>query len=52
MKTYTPAELLSRLEWRREIRNILGRISHDYAVKRRRKFTPPISVPGRTCAWV
>lgn len=33
MKTYTPAELLSRLEWRREIRNIMGRISHDYAVK-------------------
>lgn len=26
-------DLLSRLEWRREIRNIMGRISHDYSVK-------------------
>ena len=33
MKTYTPEELLERLEWRREIRNVMGRISHDYAVK-------------------
>ncbi len=33
MKTFTPEELLSRLEWRREIRNIMGKISHDYAVK-------------------
>ena len=33
MKDFTPMELLERLEWRREIRNIMGRISHDYAVK-------------------
>ena len=33
MKDYTPMELLERLEWRREIRNLMGRISHDYAVK-------------------
>ncbi len=33
MKQYTPEELLDRLEWRRELRNIMGRISHDYAVK-------------------
>ena len=28
-----PSALLERLEWRREIRNVMGRISHDYAVK-------------------
>ena len=28
-----PNALLERLEWRREIRNVMGRISHDYAVK-------------------
>lgn len=33
MKQFTPEQLLSRLEWRREIRNIMGRISHDYSVK-------------------
>lgn len=33
MKEFTPQELLDRLEWRREVRNIMGRISHDYAVK-------------------
>lgn len=33
MKDFTPTELLARLEWRRELRNIMGRISHDYAVK-------------------
>ena len=33
MKKFTPEELLDRLEWRREIRNVMGRISHDYAVK-------------------
>ncbi len=33
MKEFSPMELLERLEWRREIRNIMGRISHDYAVK-------------------
>lgn len=33
MKELCPQELLDRLEWRREIRNIMGRISHDYAVK-------------------
>ena len=33
MKDFTPMELLERLEWRREIRNVMGRISHDYAVK-------------------
>lgn len=33
MKKYTPYELLERLEWRREIRNLMGRISHDYSVK-------------------
>ena len=29
----SPNALLERLEWRREIRNVMGRISHDYAVK-------------------
>lgn len=33
MKEFTPQELLDRLEWRREVRNVMGRISHDYAVK-------------------
>lgn len=33
MQTTTPEVLLKRLEWRRELRNIMGRISHDYAVK-------------------
>ncbi len=33
MKTFTPEELLCRLEWRREIRNLMGKMSHDYAVK-------------------
>jgi hypothetical protein len=33
MKQLTPNEMLDRLEWRREVRNIMGRISHDYAVK-------------------
>lgn len=33
MKEFSPMELLERLEWRREIRNLMGRISHDYAVK-------------------
>lgn len=33
MKNLKPEELLSRLEWRRELKNIMGRISHDYAVK-------------------
>lgn len=28
-----PDALLERLEWRREIRNVMGNISHDYAVK-------------------
>ena len=33
MKAFTPEELLARLERRREIRNVMGRVSHDYAVK-------------------
>lgn len=33
MRQMSPMELLDRLEWRREIRNVMGRISHDYAVK-------------------
>ena len=33
MKQLSAEEMLCRLEWRREIRNIMGRISHDYAVK-------------------
>lgn len=33
MRDFTPEELLQRLEWRREIRNVMGRVSHDYAVK-------------------
>ncbi len=33
MKKFTPDELLERLEWRREIRNTMGRISHDLCVK-------------------
>ena len=33
MKELTTMEMLERLEWRREIRNLMGRISHDYAVK-------------------
>lgn len=33
MKDLSTMELLDRLEWRREIRNVMGRISHDYAVK-------------------
>lgn len=33
MKAFTPMELLDRLEWRRQLRNIMGRMSHDYAVK-------------------
>ncbi len=33
MKDFTPQELLCRLEWRRELRNVMGRISHDYAIK-------------------
>ncbi len=33
MANFTAQELLCRLEWRRELRNIMGRISHDYAVK-------------------
>lgn len=33
MGKYTAEELLCRLEWRRELRNLMGRISHDYAVK-------------------
>ena len=33
MKDFTAMELLERLEWRREIRNVMGRVSHDYAVK-------------------
>ena len=37
MKELTPMELLDRLEWRRQLRNIMGRISHDYAVKQEAK---------------
>ena len=33
MQNLSTDELLDRLEWRREIRNVMGRISHDYAVK-------------------
>lgn len=33
MQEFSPMDLLDRLEWRREIRNVMGRISHDYAVK-------------------
>ena len=33
MKAYTSMQLLELLESRREIRNIMGRISHDYSVK-------------------
>ena len=33
MQTTRPEVLLRHLEWRRELRNIMGRISHDYAVK-------------------
>lgn len=33
MRAFTPEEILDRLEWRREIRNVMGRVSHDYAVK-------------------
>lgn len=33
MKKLGPDELLERLEWRREIRNVMGRISHDYSIK-------------------
>ena len=38
MKELTPMELLDRLEWRRQLRNIMGRISHDYAVKQEAKI--------------
>lgn len=37
MVNYTADEILDRLEWRRFIRNIMGRISHDYAVKQEDK---------------
>lgn len=30
---YSTDELLDRLEWRRQIRNVMGRISHDYSIK-------------------
>ncbi len=33
MRYFDSEKLLERLEWRREIRNIMGRISHDYSVK-------------------
>lgn len=33
MRNYSAEEILLRLEWRREIRNIMGRISHDYSIK-------------------
>ena len=33
MSKLSADELLDRLEWRREIRNVMGNISHDYAVK-------------------
>ena len=33
MNSYSADELLDRMEWRREIRNVMGNISHDYAVK-------------------
>lgn len=33
MKRLSPDDLLNRMEWRREIRNIMGNLSHDYAVK-------------------
>ena len=33
MKKLGSDALLERLEWRREIRNIMGRISHDHSVK-------------------
>ncbi len=33
MKAYTSMQLLEQLETRRELRNIMGRISHDYSVK-------------------
>ena len=33
MNKLSADELLNRLEWRREIRNVMGNISHDYAVK-------------------
>lgn len=33
MKQYTSMQLLEQLEARRELRNIMGRISHDYAVR-------------------
>lgn len=33
MGKFTAQDLLCRLEWRREIRNQMGRISHDYSVK-------------------
>lgn len=29
----SPDDILDRLEWRREIRNVMGRVSHDYSVK-------------------
>ena len=37
MKELSALDLLDRLEWRREIRNVMGRISHDYAVKQEAK---------------
>lgn len=52
MKEFTPQELLDRLEWHREVRNIMGRISHDYAVKQRHRFTSGISATGRMSASV
>ena len=33
MKDYTSMQLLEQLESRREIRNVMGKISHDYSVK-------------------
>lgn len=37
MQKQVPELLLEKLEWRREIRNLMGRISHDYAVKQEAK---------------
>ncbi len=38
MKQFTPDELLDRWEWRREIKNVMGRLSHAYVVQQHHKI--------------
>ena len=47
----TAEQKLSRWEDTREIKNLVGRMSTDYVLRRSAACSPATGAPGRTSAW-